>query len=144
MVSHSFASRELASFFAQLAADIGVSLDRPSFCVFRVWLRFLLFLFRVRVSVPVSRAACRVRQTFPPSSSAPSLHPNISVNPFHSPRPRNRAQRVCHSVTSPDACSVPGGESVNSARRSKPWTGSAWRAGRAHLRYLNSTTCRSF
>ena len=87
-------SRELASFFAQLRAAIGISLDRPAFCVFRVWLRFLLFLFRVRVSVPVSRAACRVRPTFPPSSSAPSLHPNISINPFHSPRRRNRTQRV--------------------------------------------------
>ena len=90
----SFSSLELASFFAQLRAAIGVSLYRPSFCFFRVWLRFLLFLFRVRVSVPVSRAACRVRPNLLPSSSPPSVHPNTSVNPSHSPRRRNRAQPV--------------------------------------------------
>src|SRR5437764_1020895 len=37
-------SLELASFFAQLRAAIGVSLDRTSFCFVRVWLRFFAFL----------------------------------------------------------------------------------------------------
>ncbi len=46
-----FSSLELASFFAHLQAAIGVSLFRPSSCFFRVWLRFFLFLFRVRVCV---------------------------------------------------------------------------------------------
>ena len=88
----SFSSLELASFFAQLRAAIDVSLYRPSFCFFRVWLRFLLFLFRVRVSVPVSRAACRVRPNFLPSSSPPSVHPNISVNP-----PIRRGEVIAHN-----------------------------------------------
>ena len=91
-VHDSFSSLELASFFARLRAAIDVSLYRPSSCFFRVWLRFLLFLFRIRVSVPVSRTACRVRPNFLPSSSPPSAHPTASVYPSHSPRRRNRAQ----------------------------------------------------
>ena len=80
--------------FAQLRAAVGVSLDPPSFCFFRVWLCFSLFLFRIRVSVPVSRAACRVRPNSVRSSSAPSVHPKVSVNPSDSPRRRNGAQPV--------------------------------------------------
>jgi hypothetical protein len=89
-----FSPLELASFFAQHQAAVDVSLDRPSFCFFRVWLRFLLFLFRTRMSVPLSRTGCRLRPNFLPSWSLPSVHPNISTNLSHSPRRRNRAQRV--------------------------------------------------
>ena len=56
----SFASQKLASFFAQLQVTIDISLDRPSFCVFRVWLRCLLFLFTARVFNP----SCMARLAF--------------------------------------------------------------------------------
>jgi hypothetical protein len=95
----SFSSLELASFFAQLRTAIGVSFDRPWFCVYRVWLCFLLFLFRVRVSVPVSRATCRVRPNVHPSSPSHSMHSDISANSSHSPRRRPpRASPSCFRI----------------------------------------------
>jgi hypothetical protein len=90
----SFSSLKLASFFAQLRAALGVSPYRPSFCCSRVWLRFSLFLLRVRRSVPVSKAACRDGPNFVPSWCLPSVHPDISVNRSYSPRRRNRVQPV--------------------------------------------------
>src|SRR4051812_40152910 len=62
-------------------------------------------------------------------SSDASPQPRATGPPKFSPKVR-------HSVTSSDSCSVPGGESVNSACKSKHWTGSAYRAGHPHSRYI--------
>jgi hypothetical protein len=77
--TNSFPLLELASFFAQLRAIIGVSLDRPSFYFFSGLALILLFLFCIRVSLPVSSAACRVRPRFLPSSPALSVRPKCDI-----------------------------------------------------------------
>jgi hypothetical protein len=100
---------KLASFFDQIRVVIDISLDWPSSCVFRVWLRFLLFSFSAHVAVPVSRAACRLRPNLLPSSSPPSVHPNNSVNLPHPPPRRNGADRAAPGRPESDDCdSLPG------------------------------------
>ena len=86
-------SLELASFFAQLRAAIGVSLYRPSFCCFRVWLRFLLFLFRVRVSRP------RLKSGLPRSAELPSvIVPTLRCIPiFRQIPPIRRGDGIAHN-----------------------------------------------
>jgi hypothetical protein len=63
----SFSPLELASFFAQHRAAVDASLDWPSFCFFRVWLRFSAFLVRR------SRVYPRLKTRLPPSAEVPSV-----------------------------------------------------------------------